>query len=77
MAKQVTLFTQTGWAPCHSEKEYLSQKGIQFTEKNIRDDPAALQELLALGARATPVTVIDGQVVMGFDRTRIDDLLAK
>jgi hypothetical protein len=36
-----------------------------------------LQELLALGARATPVTVIDGEVVMGFDRTKIDDLLAK
>jgi hypothetical protein len=32
---------------------------------------------LALGARATPVTVIDGEVVMGFDRTKIDDLLAR
>ncbi len=36
-----------------------------------------MQELIALGARATPVTVIDGEVVMGFDRAKIDDLLAK
>ncbi|HZR99157.1 MAG TPA: hypothetical protein VFE37_10645 [Chloroflexota bacterium] len=43
----------------------------------MREDPAALQELLALGARATPVTVIDGEIVMGFDRTKIDELLAK
>jgi hypothetical protein len=33
--------------------------------------------LIALGARATPVTVIDGEIVMGFDRTKIDELLGK
>jgi hypothetical protein len=36
-----------------------------------------MKELLALGARATPVTVVDGEVVMGFDRAKIDALLAK
>ncbi len=36
-----------------------------------------MQELLGLGARATPVTVIDGEVVMGFNRDKIDELLAK
>lgn len=45
--------------------------------KDVRADQQALQELLALGARATPVTVIDGEVVRGFDRAKIDELLAK
>ncbi|MBX5492590.1 MAG: hypothetical protein IRZ14_15680 [Chloroflexi bacterium] len=46
-------------------------------EKNIRADPQALQELIALGARATPAAVINGQVVLGFDRARYDELLGQ
>lgn len=44
-------------------------------DKNIRDDPAALAELQKLGYRATPVTVIDGEVVVGFDRGKLERLL--
>ena len=44
-------------------------------EKNIRTDPEALKELIALGAQATPAAVIDGQTVLGFDRARYDELL--
>lgn len=44
-------------------------------DKNIRDDPAALEELQALGYKATPVTVIDGEVVVGFDRGKLMRLL--
>ena len=56
-------------------KRFLSQKGIQFTAKNIREDQQALEELLKLGVRATPVTVIDGEVIVGFDRGKIERLL--
>ncbi|MCI0410576.1 MAG: glutaredoxin family protein [Acidobacteria bacterium] len=49
--------------------------GVAFVEKNIREDPAALAELAQLGYRATPVTVIDGQVVIGFDRGKLMRLL--
>jgi len=48
---------------------------VEFTAKNIREDQQALQELLELGVRATPVTVIDGQVIVGFDRGKIERLL--
>ena len=43
--------------------------------KNIREDPAAMQELLKLGFRATPVTIIDGEAVVGFDQARLEKLL--
>jgi glutaredoxin len=57
------------------EKEFLSHKGIPFVDKNVREDPAAREELQRLGYRATPVTVIDGEVVVGFDRGKIERLL--
>ena len=60
---------------CQTEKEFLSQKGIRFTDRNIREDAAALAELQRLGYRATPITVIDGEVVVGFDRGKLERLL--
>lgn len=44
-------------------------------DKNIRTDQAALQELLKMGFRATPVTLIDEEAVVGFDRGKIERLL--
>lgn len=44
-------------------------------DKNVREDPAALKELLALGFQSTPVTIIDGASVVGFDRDKIEKLL--
>ena len=34
-----------------------------------------MEELVKIGVMTTPVTVIDGQVVVGFDRKRLEDLL--
>ena len=48
---------------------------MAFTDKNIREDKAAMEELLKMGHRATPVTVIDGEVVVGFDRGKLERLL--
>ncbi len=44
-------------------------------DKNVRGDPAALKELLALGYQSTPVTLIDGEAVVGFDREKLEKLL--
>ncbi len=55
--------------------EYLSQRGIPFTERNISTDPEALRELINLGSQATPTTLVDEQVVIGFDRARLNQLL--
>jgi glutaredoxin len=55
--------------------EFLSQKGVVFVEKNVRADKAALKELLDLGFQSTPVTIIDGQAVVGFDQVKIIELL--
>lgn len=60
---------------CQSVKEFLSQNGIAYEEKDISADEAALQELMQMGVFTTPATVIDGEVVVGFDRKRLAELL--
>lgn len=60
---------------CDQAKEYLSQKGLQFIERDIAQDPAALTELKKLGYMTTPVIVIHGTIVVGFDSEKIDQAL--
>ena len=57
-------------------KEFLSREGHTFEAKNIEENDAAYDELMALGARAVPVTVIDKQVIIGFDQARLRAALA-
>lgn len=60
---------------CGKVKEFLSQNKIEYTERNIAADETALAELEKLGYMTTPVTLIDGEAVVGFDRTKLDSLL--
>ena len=60
---------------CNQAKEYLSQKGIAFQERDVAQDPGALAELKKLGYMTTPVIVIDGSVIVGFDDKKIDQAL--
>ena len=58
-------------------KEFLSQRGITYTERDVAVDRAAAGELMRLtGQMAVPVTVVDGQTVVGFDRPKLEHLLA-
>lgn len=57
--------------------EYLSQKGIEFTEKNVARDPEAVQELMSMGLRSLPVVVIGDKRLSGFNPVAIDEALAE
>ncbi len=56
--------------------EYLSQKGVAYTEKNVTHDPAAAQELVSMGLRSLPVVVIGEERLSGFNPAAIDAALA-
>lgn len=58
--------------------EYLKGKNIDFTERNIANDREALDFVAnTVGQLATPVADINGEIILGFDRARIDAALAK
>ena len=60
---------------CHRTQEFLAEKGIAFENRDITTDPKVLEELSKLGYMTTPVTVIDGEIVIGFDRSKLARLL--
>ncbi|HKS75911.1 MAG TPA: glutaredoxin family protein [Terriglobales bacterium] len=61
---------------CQRTKEYLSQKQIPFRERDVTSDADAVAELQRLGYVTTPITVMDGIVIVGFDATKIDAALS-
>ncbi len=57
-------------------KELLSREGHAFTLKNVDEDAAAYDELLALGMRTVPVTVVNGAPIAGFNEPALRARLA-
>ena len=56
-------------------KEFLSRAGHHVTVKLVDEDSAAYDELLALGYRTVPLTIIGAEAVPGFDPTRLTKAL--
>ena len=56
-------------------KEFLSHKGVSYLERDVATDQQAMEELAKLGYMTTPVTLIDDEVVVGFNRKRLEELL--
>jgi S1-C subfamily serine protease len=57
-------------------KEFLSQRGVAFEERDVSRNQSAAQEMVRVtGQMGVPVTVIDGQSVVGFDRRRLEQVL--
>ena len=60
---------------CQRVKEFLREQNIAFTDRDITSDESALAELEKLGVITTPVTVVDGETVIGYDVNRLRSLL--
>jgi glutaredoxin 3 len=59
-------------------KELLSQRGIDFKERDVSRNPSYAQELAeSTGQMGVPVTIINGQIVVGFDRGRLEQVLSQ
>jgi glutaredoxin len=48
-------------------KAWLSREGVPFVARDVEEDEAAYDELIALGFRTVPLTVVNGRAVKGFD----------
>jgi glutaredoxin 3 len=58
-------------------KEFLSQKGYKFRDFDVTKDRAALDEMVKIsGARSVPVISACNEVMVGFDRTRLEQMLS-
>ncbi len=75
--KNVTVYSTPTCPYCHQVKDYLKSKGINFVDYNVAVDLDARNAMVQKsGQMGVPVIDIDGNIVVGFNRQKLDDLLA-
>ena len=77
-SSSVIIYSAPWCAFCKTEKQYLEHLGVAYTNRDIEEDEGAMDELLAkVGGETSsvPVTDIDGVIIRGFDRAKIDATL--
>lgn len=72
---EIIVYHGQGCNACHEEMEFLSRHGIAFDARDVTRDTKARDNLIALGSKTIPTTVIDGQVIIGFELERLKELL--
>lgn len=74
--KAVKIYTTPGCHFCHKAKEYFKSRRIQYEEIDVSRDMAKGKEMIEKsGQIGVPVIEIDGKIVIGFDRPKIDKYL--
>ena len=73
--REIIVYTMTGCHVCEGVKAYLEERGLAYTERNVLEDEQAMADFRELGFRGTPVTIVDGEALVGFDRTAFDQAL--
>lgn len=73
----VIIYSATWCAFCHAAKDYLDKKGVKYEDRDIEKKAEWAKEAIdKSGQSAIPVIDIDGTIIVGFDRPRIDAALA-
>ena len=72
----VKVFTTKVCPYCITLKEFLKQQNIEFEEIDVAEDEKGREEMIEKsGQMGVPVIDIDGEIVVGFDKEKISQLL--
>jgi glutaredoxin 3 len=73
---QIIVYSATWCAFCHAAKDYFDKLGVKYTDEDVEKNPAAgMDAVEKSGQRGIPVIDIAGDIIVGFDRPKIDAAL--
>ncbi len=73
---EVIIFSAPTSPICRQVEEVLTRKGVKFRSRDISTDRDALRLLLRVAGRPTvPTIVAYGEVMVGFDADRLEEIL--
>jgi len=73
---KITIYRTSWCAFCHTEMQWLDRLGIPYIAKDIEADKEAHDELMVKlngDFRGVPVTDIAGDIILGFDRPKLQE----
>ena len=76
MEHTVIVYSTPTCSWCVAAKEHLQAHAIDFEDFDVSTDMERAKEMIEKsGQYGVPVLDIDGEIIVGFDRARIDTLL--
>lgn len=76
MVHKVKIYSTPTCSHCIAAKAFFKEKGVKFENIDISDDPEAAKEAVEKsGQMGVPVIEIDGEIVVGFDQDKVEELL--
>jgi glutaredoxin-like YruB-family protein len=76
MAHTVKMFTTPTCGYCRQAKDFFNDNNVSFSEVDVTKDQVALRDMAdRSGQMGVPVIDVDGEIVIGFDRERLAQLL--
>ncbi|WP_313339773.1 glutaredoxin family protein [Sedimentibacter sp.] len=73
--KNIKIFSSSTCPNCTLVKDLVKEKGYDYEEKNVSLDAEAKKELISMGYMGVPITFIDDEVVVGFNKQKLEELL--
>ena len=76
MTHQVKVWSTATCPYCVTLKAYLEEKGIEYESVDVGVDKEGAKEMIKKsGQMGVPVSEIDGEIIIGFDKAKINKLL--
>ena len=73
---KVSVYSTPTCVYCNAAKEFFKEKGVEYQEFNVATDlPKRTEMVEKSGQMGVPVILVDDQVVVGFDKDRLSQLL--
>lgn len=74
--KKVTVYSTPNCTYCRMAKEYFKQNNVAFDEHDVSKDIEQQKKMIDLsGQMGVPVITIDNDLIIGFNKPVIADLL--
>ena len=74
---QIIVYSASWCAFCHAAKQYFDKLDVAYTERDVEQNPQYAEESVEKsGQMGIPVIDINGTIIVGFDRPKIDAALA-
>ena len=75
-AHTVTIYTTPSCGFCKMAKAFFQEHSIKYTELNVLEDLKARSHMMeASGQSGVPVIEIDSEIVVGFNKPKLSELL--
>jgi glutaredoxin-like YruB-family protein len=76
MHKNITIYSTPNCPHCVSAKKYFKNLGITFKDYDVSKDQKAAEKMVRkTGQMGVPVIEIGNQIVIGFNRNRIENII--